>query len=80
LHTLWEEAIEAEISEDLPNLITSTLIQRRQSDPNFDHNPHIPPKARKKIYAHLLPLQHPIRAFLDSIFFTGKGHKRFNNF
>ncbi len=75
LHTLWEEAIEVGISEDLPNLITSTLIQRRQSDPNFDHNPHISPKARKKIYAHLLPLQHPIRAFLDSIFLQVRATK-----
>lgn len=66
LDQLWNEVIELEENEWIE--FFPSFVTRNKKDANFENNPYLSSMARKAIKPYLLPLNHPRRSFLDSIF------------
>lgn len=68
LRKLWHAATEAEEATFEKALSQSLRSQKATGDPNLDSNPYIIDEAKKAIAHYLIPLHHPMRKILNSLF------------
>src|SRR5436853_7607991 len=64
IYPFTEEILSAESS--------SSSVLQGQIDPNIENNRYLSAKARRKMAPFLLPVEHPMRAVLDSIFLEAR--------
>ncbi len=72
----WLEALRKQLQDTfLPEQTVVNAIGKRVADqpyPNFDDNPSMTKKMRAKMRRFLIPLNHPLKASLDTIFFHSR--------